>query len=277
MILVFRNSTNISLQLLDRHRSWGVDVCGAPLSGNKSEPHGCLLKSSASAERPAEAVTGDPAYCNYFEENFSRAYCPIERATWEAVRRVVTRGDTVLEIGARYATTSCQVAAAQNNSGRLISVEPDPVVWAAAEFNKLTHNCAGYSLLGILGPRDVWVEEGSAGLLGYNRRPVAGAGQGPGMVRVRHYTWSQAEEMTGLSVNTLILDCEGCYVDFLAENFERFRDQLDKIILENDHNNVTQTQMFVQVLESFGFRKDKKATTGVLNGLGSILVFTKSE
>ena len=102
LILVFRNSTNISLQLLDRHRSWGVDVCGAPLSGNKSEPHGCLLKSSASAERPAEAVTGDPAYCNYFEENFSRAYCPIERATWEAVRRVVTRGDTVLEIGARY-------------------------------------------------------------------------------------------------------------------------------------------------------------------------------
>ena len=81
----------------------------------------------------------------------------------------------------------------------------------------------------------------------------------------------------GARRNTLILDCEGCYVDFLAENFERFRDQLDKIILENDHNNVTQTQMFVQVLESFGFRKDKKATTGVLNGLGSILVFTKSK
>merc|ERR1711884_634610 len=117
---------------------------------------------------------------------------------------------------------------------------------------------------------------GSAGLLGYNRRPVAVAGRGRGMVRVRHFTWSQAEEMTGLSVNTLVLDCEGCYVDFLADNFERFRDQLDKIILENDHNNVTQTQMFVQVLESFGFRKDKKATTGVLNGLGSILVFTKS-
>ena len=91
-------------------------------------------------------------------------------ALHEAVRRVVTRADTVLEIGARYGTTSCQVAAAQNNSGRLISVEPDPVVWVAAEFNKLTHNCAGYSLLGVLGGRDVWVEEGSAGLRGYNRR-----------------------------------------------------------------------------------------------------------
>ena len=95
------------------------------------------------------------------------------------------------------------------------------------------------------------------------------------MVRVKHFTWAQAEEMTGLSVNTVILDCEGCYVDFLADNFERFRDQLDKIILENDHNNVTQTQMFVQVLESFGFRMDTDATTGVLNGLGSIFVFTK--
>ena len=111
--------------------------------------------------------------------------------------------------------------------------------------------------------------------LQHYRRPAATAGRGPGLVRVKHFTWAQAEEMTGLSVNTVILDCEGCYVDFLAENFERFRDQLDKIILENDHNNVTQTQMFVQVLESFGFRMDTDATTGVLNGLGSIFVFTK--
>ena len=84
LILVFLNRTNNCVQLLDRHRSWGVDVCGAPLTGNKSEPHGCLLKSSAEPHRPAEAVTGDPFYCNYFEENFSRAHCPIERDTHEA-------------------------------------------------------------------------------------------------------------------------------------------------------------------------------------------------
>ena len=38
--------------------------------------------------------------------------------------------DVVLEIGARYGTVSCAVALAQNNSGRLITVEADPDVWA---------------------------------------------------------------------------------------------------------------------------------------------------
>ena len=33
----------------------------------------------------------------------------------------------------RYGTTTCLVAAMQNNSGNILAVEPDHVVWAAAE------------------------------------------------------------------------------------------------------------------------------------------------
>ena len=33
----------------------------------------------------------------------------------------------------RYGTTTCAVAAMQNNSGNILAVEPDHVVWAAAE------------------------------------------------------------------------------------------------------------------------------------------------
>ena len=33
----------------------------------------------------------------------------------------------------RYASTTCEVAVMQNNSGALIAVEPDHRVWAAAE------------------------------------------------------------------------------------------------------------------------------------------------
>ena len=36
-------------------------------------------------------------------------------------------------IYARYGTTTCAVAAMQNNSGNILAVEPDHVVWAAAE------------------------------------------------------------------------------------------------------------------------------------------------
>ena len=40
--------------------------------------------------------------CNFFNENFMRAYCGVEAATHDAVRKVVTPEDVVLEVGARY-------------------------------------------------------------------------------------------------------------------------------------------------------------------------------
>ena len=38
----------------------------------------------------------------------------------------------------RYASTTCEVAVMQNNSGALIAVEPDHRVWAAAEVSLVT-------------------------------------------------------------------------------------------------------------------------------------------
>ena len=43
-----------------------------------------------------------------------------------------------------------KVAVAQNNSGRLISVEPDHVVWAVGEFNKVREWIEKCQLLTIL-------------------------------------------------------------------------------------------------------------------------------
>lgn len=51
----------------------------------------------------------------------------------EAVRRVILPSDSVLEIGSRYGTTTCEVAVRLNNSAKLVAVEPDHTVWAAAE------------------------------------------------------------------------------------------------------------------------------------------------
>ena len=57
----------------------------------------------------------------------------MEEATHRAVRRLIQPSDSVLEVGSRYGTTTCEVAVRQNNSGRLVAVEPDHRVWAAAE------------------------------------------------------------------------------------------------------------------------------------------------
>ena len=34
-------------------------------------------------------------------------------------------------------------------------------------------------------------------------------------VTVKHFTWSQLEQITGITFNVLILDCEGCHRDFI--------------------------------------------------------------
>ena len=65
----------------------------------------------------------------------------------------------IVVIFVRYGTTSCAIASLQNNSGSLIVVEPDPRVWAIHEFNKLAHNCASYSVFGVLAKEDVEVIE----------------------------------------------------------------------------------------------------------------------
>ena len=50
-----------------------------------------------------------------------------------AVRKLISPSDQVMEVGSRYGSTSCEVAVRQNNSGKLVTVEPDHRVWAAAE------------------------------------------------------------------------------------------------------------------------------------------------
>ena len=39
------------------------------------------------------------------------------------------------------------------------------------------------------------------------------------------------EAKTGMRVNTVILDCEGCWVDLVSTYRDKFRSSVDKIIL----------------------------------------------
>ena len=92
-----------------------------------------VLPSSLSPPgRPPRGVP-DPPSCDFFTENFSRAWCGVETETHMAVRKLITPSDQVMEVGSRYGSTSCEVAVRQNNSGKLVTVEPDHRVWAAAE------------------------------------------------------------------------------------------------------------------------------------------------
>ena len=131
-------------------------LCGLPMPQNPTEPAGCLLDNDNNNDNyhNSSARTFDPAdplSCNFFMENWNTALCAAEWDMHLLVQQLVKPSDTVLELGGRYATTSCAIAATLGNSGRLVVVEPDPSVWAVHEFNKISHNCKSFSVFGALG------------------------------------------------------------------------------------------------------------------------------
>ena len=116
-------------------QSLGPQVCGEDSEPGSSSSLGCILESGHYPDKPAQPVE-DPRYCNFFNENFVKAYCSVEWDMHLLVREFIHPTDIVMEFGGRYGTTTCAVAARQNNSGALIAVEPDPKVWAIQEVNR---------------------------------------------------------------------------------------------------------------------------------------------
>ena len=67
--------------------------------------------------------------------------CGIEWDEWVLARALISPASHVLELGARYGTSSCVIAKAQGNSGRLVSVEPDGSAQFYLRYNRLRNRC----------------------------------------------------------------------------------------------------------------------------------------
>ena len=72
----------------------------------------------------------------------SASHCGIEWDEWLLVTALLSADDAVLEFGARYGTTSCVLARATQNSGMVVSVEPDARAVPALLQNSRRHNCS---------------------------------------------------------------------------------------------------------------------------------------
>ena len=155
--------------------------------------------------------------------------CAIELPTAAMVRRWVTPAAAVLEVGARFGQTTCEIATAQNNSGRLVAIEPDAEVWADLTRNLEGHNCRAHVLQGV-------VATSAPGLVthGYATRtvPVEGARAGGGRA-VAAVAWEALEQELGIQFDTVLVDCEGCITAFLAD-WEGRLPQLRLVLIEAD-------------------------------------------
>ena len=95
--------------------------------------------ATAAVPPDCEHQFGIKKACRTFAGAF---FCGMEWDEWQLVNALVTPDDTVLELGARFGTTSCVLSKRTGNAGRVVAVEPDRSVHSKLIRNRDSHNCS---------------------------------------------------------------------------------------------------------------------------------------
>ena len=206
------------------------------------------------------AASGKPgttksAGCNSFappRDTKLQFICEVESPEHYLVRKYLPRNATVLEFGGRFGTTTCEIASAIDNSGRVVVVEPSDKVWAVLEDNLRRNRCKSTIVKGVVGSEAMKVVGD-----GYGGRVLPDASADNAVLM------ADLEARTGLTFDTLLVDCEGC--------MKRMRDQIDpyiisgqirRILLEaympcsHEKNNCMIYEPWFEFLHDNGFHED---------------------
>lgn len=163
--------------------------------------------------------------CSFEKEKGQPADCQIEAPEHYLVRKYIGPTSTVLELGARYGTTTCEIAMRQLNSGRLVSVDPDYRVWDAFRKNTMNHQCQNHLIQGVVGQQERRIQRGRT----YGTRSVGVSKSMEGEA----ITFEDIQKRFKLIFDTMLIDCEGCINIFFDENPGAL-DGIQTILLEAD-------------------------------------------
>ena len=188
-------------------------------------------------------------------------------------RALLSPTSRVLELGARFGTSSCAIAKAQNNSGMLLSVEPDPSVQKLLRHNRWRNQCNFAIVNGTVGLRTPMRVVPLFSYATHTRR----ANLSRGDAAVPNLPITAVEALLGWSIDTLFIDCEGCIEQLLAYRGAKIEDtplsriasgqiglssdglalleQVTLIILEEDLLPRAQYHRWWKVLARYGFRR----------------------
>lgn len=187
--------------------------------------------------------------------------CGIEFPEHKLVRDHLSPNSTVIEFGARFGSTSCEIARKLENSGRVISVEPDPTVWSNLEANLRSHDCHVHVLRGVVGSRALRFRYSN-----YASRTEdvddATPQNDDRLVTVDNYHIAELESALGFRVDALLIDCEGCAQQMMDQIGPLLESQVNLVLLEADmgddggdcRENCMDYKKFIRTLEDNGLR-----------------------
>ena len=165
----------------------------------------------------------------------------IENGEHELVKKFIRPNDVVLEFGGRYGTTSCEIAKSLKNSGKLAVIEPDRSVWDVLSRNLHVHNCKASLVMGVLSDMTLFFTSEN-----YATRTVVNPNvseyyasshkkQDSAKHNIVRWSFYEVQNLLGSSINTILLDCEGCLPHVLGEIKEPIENgQIQTILIEAD-------------------------------------------
>ena len=166
-------------------------------------------------------------------KTFSGAFfCGMEWDEWQLVNALVRPENTVLELGARFGTTSCVLAQKTQNSGGVVSVEPDKSVHNLLLRNRDRHNCSFHVLRGVVGDSPIALSKEFGHYATQTR--LARPNERNSKHVLPSITVARLEEQIGRKFDTLLIDCEGCIEQFFVGSNRKLLNQLKLILMEED-------------------------------------------
>ena len=165
----------------------------------------------------------------------------IENGEHHLVKKFIRPTDVVIEFGGRYGTTSCEIAKSLKNSGKLAVIEPDRSIWDVLNRNLHVNNCKASVIMGVLS---------NATLLftseGYATRTIVNPNASSyyesshkkhdsARHKIVRYSFAEVQNLLGSTINTILVDCEGCLPHVLGELKSPLENgQIRTILIEAD-------------------------------------------
>lgn len=169
-------------------------------------------------------------------------YNQIETTEWKLAKDYVKSNDIVLELGARFGSTSVTLNKIVEGKN-IICVEPDENVLETLENNRKINNCDFNIVKGIISKTKQSIHLSDYGTHTTNDENG----------NIQLYDLWQLQKDYNLEFNVLIADCEGCLSTFF-HYYKEFFKQLRLIIFEMDRPESFNYKKFTNLLLSIGFK-----------------------
>lgn len=155
--------------------------------------------------------------------------CYIEAPEHTLAKKWIPENATVMEFGARFGTTTCEIAKKLKNSGKLVAVEPDTQVWSFLENNIKSHDCRSHVLRGAISSTPLHMLGSSYGGRSDNSNNLR-----KGTDTVPTFSFDEVEKAVGFKIDTLLIDCEGCAQHMMDQIGPKIKEQIQLIVIEAD-------------------------------------------